>query len=74
MNIRTLADEANKNNNEQRIQMEKMGVKDELEIILKKAFQTYDSDMTGFLGYDQVKRLFNDARDELNADLIDDED
>lgn len=70
INIRTMATQANKSLNEQRQQLENMGEKDELELILKKAFVHYDYNNSGYLNFNEVQNLFDDASNELNADLF----
>lgn len=42
----------------------------EIEEIVKKAFEIYDTDKSGFLERDEIKKLLDDACGELGADEI----
>merc|ERR1712111_42639 len=50
----------------------KMPSKAELETIVKKAFELYDTDKSGFLEREEIKKLLNDACAELGAPAITD--
>merc|ERR1711990_530544 len=49
-----------------------MPSKAELETIVQKAFELYDTDKSGFLERDEIKKLLNDACAELGAPAITD--
>merc|ERR1711862_185631 len=49
-----------------------MPSKAELETIVKKAFELYDTDKSGFLDREEIKKLLNDACAELGAPAITD--
>jgi Ca2+-binding EF-hand superfamily protein len=49
---------------------EKMPNEAEIEEIVKKAFEIYDTDKSGFLERDEIKKLLDDACGELGADEI----
>merc|ERR1711988_2028783 len=49
-----------------------MPSKAELETIVKKAFELYDTDKSGFLEREEIKKLLNDACAELGAPAITD--
>merc|ERR1712066_500082 len=49
-----------------------MPSKAELETIVKKAFELYDADKSGFLEREEIKKLLNDACSELGAPQITD--
>ena len=49
-----------------------MPSQNELETIVKKAFELYDADNSGFLEKDEIKKLLNDACSELGAPPITD--
>ena len=42
----------------------------EIEEIVRKAFEIYDTDKSGFLERDEIKKLLDDACGELGADEI----
>merc|ERR1712118_158267 len=50
----------------------KMPTKAELETIVKKAFELYDTDKSGYLEREEIKKLLNDACGELGAPAITD--
>lgn len=45
----------------------------EIEDIVRKAFEIYDVDKSGYLERDEIKKLLDDACGELGADEITDE-
>jgi Ca2+-binding EF-hand superfamily protein len=45
----------------------------DIEDIVRKAFEIYDTDKSGYLERDEIKKLLDDACGELGADEITDE-
>merc|ERR1712050_1010 len=50
-----------------------MPTKDEIKTIIEQAFKLYDEDQSGFLEFEEIKKLMNDACGELGAPAITDE-
>ena len=50
-----------------------MSTEQEIEEIVRKAFEIYDTDKSGFLERDEIKKLLDDACGELGADEITEE-
>lgn len=71
--LRSLIIAADKNLYVQKRHLENLGVKDELELIWRKAFNCYDAKNTGFLSYDDIKKMFNDAKTDLNTEILTDQ-
>merc|ERR1712062_118837 len=57
---------------ETKIHINTMPTKAELEVIVKKAFELYDADNSGYLEREEIKKLLNDACGELGAPPITD--
>ena len=68
--LRSLIVEADKQLFIQKMHLENLGVKDELELIWRKAFNAYDANFDGYIGFENVKKMFSDAKTELNSEIL----